>query len=322
MNAKLKLGKYVLAVSGGVDSMVLLHLLSTNLDFRFQIPDSSSQLPTPTPHLPTPNFQFVVAHYDHGIRKDSARDRKLVEKTAKKLGWQFVYAEGKLGADTSEAQARDARYKFLRKTAKDSRAQAIITAHHQDDALETLFINMLRGTGRRGVLKETSEIKRPLLGTTKAQIIEYAKANDIEWYEDSTNADMKYLRNYIRGVLIPKMEQQDPESAARFLASNSRLGNINKEIEKELSAVIEGKVAVDESLIKIPRQWLIMLPNEVGKEVLYECARRLKKDVSLDRKSVELLLVFSKTAKSGKTMELSRDIHVRAQSAKIFLELV
>src|SRR5688572_27728765 len=121
-------GKYIVAVSGGVDSMVLLHLLSQH---------SQSEL--------------IVAHFDHGIRPDSAEDRKLVEKTAKKYGLEFVYREGELGPGASEAEAREARYGFLQIIKVKHNAKAIVTAHHQDDMLETAIINMLRGTGRKGL---------------------------------------------------------------------------------------------------------------------------------------------------------------------------
>src|ERR1700712_59168 len=98
-------GTYILAVSGGVDSMVLLHVLAQQ-----------------------PGLQLVVAHLDHGIRTDSAQDRQLVQKTARRLDVPFVYHEAKLGSDASEAAARQARYQFLRTAQQAAGARAIVTA--------------------------------------------------------------------------------------------------------------------------------------------------------------------------------------------------
>ena len=140
-------GKYVVAVSGGVDSVALLHLLLEANDERRTMNDEDS----PSSVL-RPPFRFVVAHFDHGIRKDSAEDRKLVQAMAQKIrGLPFVYDEGRLGPRASEATARLARYTFLRRVLQASGARAIVTAHHQDDLLETAIINLLRGTGRKGL---------------------------------------------------------------------------------------------------------------------------------------------------------------------------
>ncbi len=304
MKAKLEPGKYVLAVSGGVDSMVLLHLLSTAYC------------------LPSTERELIVAHYDHGIRGDSAKDAELVRKISGSLGLDFVSEKGQLGTGASEAKAREARYGFLRRAKNEYGAKAIVTAHHQDDAVETLIINMLRGTGRRGVLKETAELKRPLLNVSKEEITRYASLNNIKWHEDSTNADTKYLRNYVRLVLLPKMKKTDPEIINKLLNSSSTLQKKNDEIEYELALVLEDKCKVDKKVIVIPRHWLIMLPNEVGREVLYECARRLDTKVDMDRKNIENLLVFAKTAKLKKQTPLNKKINMRTEPTKIIMELV
>ena len=147
MKLNIKPGTYIIAVSGGIDSVVLLDILS-------QIHDS----------------RFIVAHYDHGIRVDSGEDRMFVASLAEKYGLPFYSEEGKLGASASEALARDKRYAFLRKIMGQTNADAIITAHHEDDALETMILNYMRGTGRRGmgVLRSNNEIVRPLLSVSKA----------------------------------------------------------------------------------------------------------------------------------------------------------
>src|SRR5882672_395858 len=177
-------GKYVVAVSGGVDSMVLLDLVS--------------QLPV---------LSLVVAHFDHGVRPDSIEDRQLVEQTAKTYGLPFVYDTAALGPSASEDAARRARYAFLHKVRTEQGAQGIILAHHQGDVVETMLLNLIRGTARRGLssLQSTSELVRPLLNNTKSELQQYAEQQGVAWREDSTNTDPKYLRNYLRQHIIPKL---------------------------------------------------------------------------------------------------------------------
>ncbi len=291
--------KLIVAVSGGVDSMVLLDMLASK-----------------------GKKELVVAHYDHGIRNDSSEDRKLVELAAKLKGLEFVCEEGSLSPETSEAKAREARYDFLRRVKKKYKADYIVTAHHQDDALETLLINLIRGTGRRGVLKETNEIKRPLLKMTKSEIIDYAKTHKLKWREDSTNEDNRYLRNYVRNILIPSMKEQDPEAIQYLMDSSTSLSDANKEIQEELEMIIEENTTSGKGTVKIPRSWLIMLPNEVGREVLYESVRKLDSSIELDKKNIESMLVFSKTAKPSKTMELKKGIELKILKETILIELV
>lgn len=177
MNVTLTPGTYVVAVSGGVDSVVLLDLLARQQDLR-----------------------MIIAHFDHGIRSDSADDERFVKALAQKYDLTYQSKRVELGSNASEATARAARYEFLQSVQKKHKAMAIITAHHQDDYIETAIINMLRGTKRRGFvsLKETDELKRPLLGYTKQQIIAYAVQQKLEWHQDSTNTESKYLRNKLR----------------------------------------------------------------------------------------------------------------------------
>ncbi len=178
-------GRYVVAVSGGVDSMALLHALSRQ-----------------------PGLELVVAHFDHGIRDNSVEDRKFVQAFAQDNNLKFMYEEGKLGRQAGEAAARATRYKFLRKVLKDTDSRAIVTAHHQDDVLETAVINLLRGTNRKGLtsLASREDMERPLLAVPKRDIIAYAKEQGLEWREDSTNEDTDYLRNYVRHQLLPRFE--------------------------------------------------------------------------------------------------------------------
>ena len=139
----------MLAVSGGVESMVLFGLLRKRA-----------------------GIDVTIAHVEHVSREDTALDKRFVEALAKAHKLPFVHGKGSLGPGASEAVARAARYEFLQATKHATGARAIITAHHQDDVLETAMLNLLRGTGRSGLtsLKSTDGIVRPLLSHSKHRI--------------------------------------------------------------------------------------------------------------------------------------------------------
>jgi tRNA(Ile)-lysidine synthase len=129
-------GTYIVAVSGGVDSVVLLHLLSKT------------------------DCKLVVAHFDHGIRHNSHDDAAFVKSLAASYGLAYEEEKANLGPSASEDTARKARYAFLRRVTNTYHAKAIATAHHQDDVIETSIINILRGTGRN-MLNKKSTLYRP-----------------------------------------------------------------------------------------------------------------------------------------------------------------
>ena len=166
---------YLLAVSGGVDSVVLLDLFSKT------------------------NNHIVVAHVDHGIRgEESAADARFVKELAKKYKAPFVSIELNLAANASEELARAERYKFLLKESERFNA-LLVTAHHEDDAVETIALNIERGTGWRGLMVlNRLGIMRPLLAMTKQQIYDYAIKHHLEWVEDATNRELIYTRNRMR----------------------------------------------------------------------------------------------------------------------------
>src|SRR5438105_4926788 len=113
MKVELPKGRYVLAVSGGVDSMVLLHHLANSQKLIANSKNKSS-----SHQLPANGYELIVAHFNHGIRPDSSKDEQLVKKTAKKYNLPFETGYGKLGPNASEEQARKTRYKFLNKVKK------------------------------------------------------------------------------------------------------------------------------------------------------------------------------------------------------------
>lgn len=267
MEIKVPSGKYVLAVSGGVDSMVLLDLLS-NL----------------------PGVEIIAAHFDHGIRPDSAEDEKFVEQAANNYGLVYETHRANLSPDSSEEKARDARYEFLEKVKAKYKTDAVITAHHQDDLIETALINILRGTGPKGLIAMASnpDILRPLLGVTKKEILGYAKTKSLRWHEDPTNASPDYLRNYIRQNVIPKLNTRQKAELIKNIEDVLKL-------DKETSALVETISGLLEKDKKIDRQLFAGLPSEAANELVAFWLRRAGFR-QFDRKTVNKVSVLIKTA--------------------------
>ncbi|MDO5343324.1 MAG: tRNA lysidine(34) synthetase TilS [Candidatus Saccharibacteria bacterium] len=170
---------YIVAVSGGVDSVVLLHQL-----------------------VRAGRHRLVVAHVNHGMRPEADADARFVAGLAEYYGLPYEEHRAALGEAASEEVARQARYDFLFAMAQRHDAR-VVTAHHADDVVETVALNLRRGTRWRGLAAMSDErIARPLLSWTKQQIYEYAMDHHLEWVEDATNYSDKYVRNQLRRRLF------------------------------------------------------------------------------------------------------------------------
>ncbi len=260
------------------------------------------------------NSQLIVAHFDHGIRQDSRTDREFVQELAYKYGLQFVFDEGKLGPGASEATARDARYNFLRKVKDASGAVAIVTAHHEDDLLETAIINLIRGTGRKGIssLKSTDEIQRPLLNIPKSEIKKYAQEHGLKWHEDSTNNDNKYLRNHVRHNIMPKFNN-DSRRRLREYIDIARLTN------DELDSLLVRQLAGQPATNVLDRKWFANLSHAVSREVIAAWLRS-NGITGFDRKTIERIVISAKTFASGKRIDV--DARYNIEVRKDILALV
>jgi tRNA(Ile)-lysidine synthetase-like protein len=276
MDVSIEPGVYVVAVSGGVDSMVLLDVLSKQ-----------------------PDLSIVVAHFDHGIRPNSSSDADFVAQKAGEYGLAFELGRANLGPNASEAKAREARYEFLRSVVKKHNDIALLTAHHQDDVIETALINMIRGTNYKGyyALRTRKDIARPLLAESKATIIEYAKKHELAWVEDETNQDEKYLRNYLRKNILPKMSQADRKKLVDSLFNLQISGD---ELERATQTILH-HIAKDNVL---DRQAFIALSHSAAKELLAAYLRDVC--VVFDKKTLERLVVELKTARVGKTIDVQK----------------
>ncbi|MBR3164049.1 tRNA lysidine(34) synthetase TilS [Candidatus Saccharibacteria bacterium] len=204
--------KKILAVSGGIDSVVMLHMFRND-------PEA------------------VVAHFDHGIRDCSSDDCRFVESLAKKYNLPFFSERIYLGPSCSEARARSARYAFLRSLS--ARLDGIIyTAHHQDDLIESIAINLIRGTGWRGLIPfRDASVERPLLSWPKREIYRYASQHALSFRLDASNTDNRYLRNRVRRYLRNLPATQYDTLVNAISALYRRQTNLATDIEANLAAL-------------------------------------------------------------------------------------
>jgi tRNA(Ile)-lysidine synthase len=195
----------VVAVSGGADSIELLHCL-----LRLRVEWS---------------LTLHVAHFDHGLRENSPQDALFVEELAG--SWGLSATTGTWGGErrrgrSLQAEARSARYRFLEEVASHVGATKIALGHHRDDQAETVLLNLLRGSSLRGLrgmlaLREGQFI-RPLLEVGREDIEGYVKAHQLSFVEDPSNQNIRYLRNRIRWKLLPLLQREYNPAMARTLA--------------------------------------------------------------------------------------------------------
>ena len=219
----LKESKLLIAISGGLDSVVLTHLChKLKLD-------------------------FALAHCNFNLRgKESDADESFVLQLAKDLNKEcfiecfdtLAYAqENKLSIQMA---ARELRYNWFNELAEQLQFDYILTAHHADDNLETFLINLSRGTGIEGLtgIPEINEnVVRPLLPFSREDIEQYARAENLHWREDSSNASTKYLRNKLRLEVIPKFKEVNPQLLQNFNKTIAHLQDSKVIIDDRIDAI-------------------------------------------------------------------------------------
>ena len=248
--------KIVVAVSGGVDSVVLLDLLARGKLAEFL----AREIP--------PIEIAGVAHFDHSIHSESRAHAKFVEKLAGKYRLEFF--GGRAGRKLkSEADARDARFEFLNSILRSEKADAIALAHHRDDQIETIFLNIVRGTGLRGLggMSEFAGKKwRPLLAVPKSELAKFAAKNKLKFVDDPTNTDANYSRNFLRREILPKMRKLNPKMDAA-VARLARIARENLELANLLAGEFLARTECGKSLTLAEFD---VLPSAVAKSVIRE----------------------------------------------------
>ena len=219
----LKDKKLLVAVSGGLDSVVLTHLFSEL------------------------NMAISLAHCNFQLReKESDLDEKFVkllsQKTSNEIfNIQFKTEEfSKKHKLSTQIAARELRYNWFQELLKQHQFDFVLTAHHADDNLETFLINLTRGTGLdglTGIPAINGNIARPLLAFSREEILAYAQANNIAWREDASNASTKYIRNKIRHQIVPILKEINPNLLETFARTSENLQESKQIIEDKLADI-------------------------------------------------------------------------------------
>ncbi|MBQ3464357.1 tRNA lysidine(34) synthetase TilS [Candidatus Saccharibacteria bacterium] len=276
--------KKILAVSGGVDSMVMMDIFLKKY----------------------PKEELAVATFDHGTRESSKDDADFVCRTAEAQKIKFYREKATLGSRASEEVAREKRYEFLRRVAFLERGE-IYTAHHLDDLVESVAINFIRGTGMRGLAAINSlGIRRPFidgelepseygfLAFDKKAILKYAAENSVRFRQDPTNASDKYLRNRVR--------EKTGELSIQTKMEIWELWKKQKKIMAEIDEIVENILPED---LRFLRADFEEMQEKEAMEILR--GGLMRAGVSATRPQMKDFLMAIKTYAPGKVFNLPKD---------------
>lgn len=273
--------KKILAVSGGVDSMVLLDIF-----------------------LKIEPENIVVAHFNHGTRPSADIDEEFVRQKCKEFGIPFESSKLLLGEGVSEEEAREKRYAFLYHVANKYQGE-ICTAHHIDDLLESVAINLIRGTYWRGLSPfGNKNIVRPLIsrGMDKTDILRYAGRNHLCFRQDPTNHEEIYLRNRVR----EKLRWLEVEKKKRLWELSERQRILRAEIEESVKKLADAlTIEYSDDEIKFRKDFFTELENNVAEEILR--ALCLKRNISLMRPQLADFLDAIRKYQPGKKFNLPKN---------------
>ena len=270
--------KLILCVSGGSDSIALLHLCH-QLSRLFR-------------------WQLHILHFHHGLREESDEEARFVRDLSQRLNLEFhLRTTRDFQSETSGLQekARNWRRAEALKLRDEIRADSILTAHHAEDQLETWLLKWLRGahlSGLQGMSRSDPPFIRPLLDFRKEVLSDFLKENGFEWREDASNQDSKYMRNRVRNELLPllrTLSREGIESRIRDLDNQSRL--LQKELESQYQNWLEKTGPVSELPISVIESESEFLQQEIlvrfitGKTGIALSYRQLEKICALVRNS-------------------------------------
>ena len=281
------------AVSGGMDSMCLLHLLTTWGRER--------------------NMTVTAAHFNHQLRgKESDRDEAFVRSWCEARNIPFVCGRGDVRAyaeemgQTLEEAARTLRYRFLEEQKQALGCTFVLTAHHADDNAETMLLNLLRGTGLRGLagIPETrGDIARPFLSVTRESLAAYAKENQVEYVEDSTNALDDVSRNLLRHKVLPVLRELNPKAVENMSRTAQQLRRDEEALGRMAEALLR-RCRAEEGRWALPAEDCMDAERAVLTRAVHELLAHAgghRKDLTAAHVDAVCALVYGS---AGKTVSL------------------
>jgi len=307
-------GPLLVAVSGGPDSVALLHFLAA-LQARTGCPSS-----------------IVAAHVNHGLRGDeSDGDEAFVRDLA--ATWSLAFVSADIGPhlrSSSEESARLARYDALRQLAEEAGADRVATAHTADDQAETVLLRLLRGAGLKGLggMPPRGRVRgirvvRPLLDVTRDQVLEYMGRLELPHRVDSSNASRAPARNYLRLEILPRIrERMNPSAREAILRAAAAIRESEQYLAAESRRVLptllergeDGKISLDAAL-------LLAYPKPLRTYLFRDAVQELNGDVrDLAATHLDALLSLV-TTPSRRSADLPGGIRARRDGSRVLLEL-
>lgn len=292
-------GVMLCAVSGGRDSMALLHFLKTVSRRE--------------------GFALHAAHYNHHLRPTADRDENLVRQYCRQreipltCGGGDVAAWARQQGASLEDAARTLRYRFLEETADAVGAERIATAHHVQDNAETVLLHLLRGSGLRGlggIPPVRGRIVRPFLETDRRDIDAYVAREEIPYTEDETNADTAYTRNRLRWEILPLLEEASPGCTGRIAAAAGLLREEEAHLTAECKALLPSETG---DVIRLPATLLGQQDAAMRRRLVREGARRLGGELTAQQTQAVLELG------SGGSLDLPGGLQAFRQSHRLTL---
>jgi tRNA(Ile)-lysidine synthase len=276
----------VIAVSGGLDSMVLL--------------TAASRLPAAR------RRNVMVATFDHGTGRAAGKAAALVARYAYRCGFLCVSGRAET-IGTREEEWRRSRWAFLRQVA-DKRGSVVVTAHTRDDQIETVFMRILRDAGPRGLagLYAESEVVRPFLDVTRSTLERYAERHRVPFVQDPSNRDRKHLRNRVRLDILPSILQRHPEFSDDLLTLARQSADWRRSLE-DLAGSVDAQVDRGGGL-RISRSSLNGYDADCLRVLWPAIAARAS--VVMDRRGTHRAAEFTIKGATGGTIQLSGGIEI------------
>ncbi len=294
-NNLIKKGEVIgVGVSGGTDSMALLHYLNS----------ISEEL----------DFEVVGIHIDHNIRENSSEDASFVLNYCRENGiraYKFKVDVPKLAQERGvslEVAARDARYGVFDALVKKCAVDKIAIAHHMSDQAETILLNLFRGTGISGTrgmdLIRDGIYIRPMLFTNKSDILNYIETYQIPYVEDYTNADTTYSRNYIRNEILPMIMKKWPAVIEKLVSFSKACYDDDEYINKQ---IIEDAFILEEKTVKIPNSYFLYA-NAIVSRMIFKALRQIGVNKDIERVHVEMIKDLAINGKNGAKIDLPLNV--------------
>lgn len=310
--------KLVIGVSGGPDSMALLHILLT-LQEKEQIPSCT----------------LLVAHVNHMLRKEAEEETAYVEEFCrlhqipcfvKRAKVEELAQKAKMG---TEEMGRNIRYQFFEEVRQKEKAQKIVTAHHANDNAETVLMNILRGSGTAG-LKGIEPIRkneknvvfvRPLLNCTKEEIYEYCKEKKLQPKIDKSNQENVYNRNKVRNILIPFLEKEwNPNIVATLNRLSELARQENQYLERQTQKAYEDMVLEEgkDSIVLSLKKWNGQDFVIKSRVIRYTINRLLGTTKDIEKIHIEDIIKLCENNVGNKYLIPNKKVKVLVNKGKIF----